>query len=302
MEWQRKLYGILSKPPLKDEPMSAHTSIKIGGPADFFVYPQNEEELRRVLILASQNNVPLFVLGCGTNLLVKDKGIRGIVLSLADMSSYCFFEENRVRAGAALPLSRLLWEAAEKGLSGLEFAAGIPGSLGGALFMNAGAYGESIDKLVREVKTMDFNGNCSVRSKDELEFSYRWSSFQKEKVIILEGILELIPGDKNKIMQRINEIQKDRAIKHPIYPSAGSVFRNPPGIPAGVLIEKSGCKGMSKGDAQVSQQHGNFIINRGKGTAADVLTLMESVKKKVQENFQIELQPEIRIIGENGSE
>lgn len=302
MEWQEKLYRILSKPPLKDEPMSVHTSIRIGGPADFLVYPQNIEELRQVIILAEQNNIPLFVLGHGTNLLVKDKGIRGIVLSLAEMSSYCIFFNHSVRAGAALPLSKLVGEAADRGLSGLEFTSGIPGSLGGALYMNAGAYGASISELVREVKTIDFNGNCLVRSKNELEFSYRWSSFQEEKVIILEGVLELIPGDKNKIMQRINEIQKDRSIKHPLYPSAGSVFRNPPGKPAGALIEQSGCKGLVKGDAQVSHQHGNFIINRGKATAADVLFLIETIRHKVWEKFQIELQPEIRVIGENGGE
>ncbi len=283
--------------------MSLHTSLKIGGPADFLVYPQNIDELRHVLELAGQHDIPLFVLGQGTNLLVKDGGIRGIVLNLADMCSSCvvFFNQS-FRAGAALPLSKLGWEAANKGLSGLEFTTGIPGSLGGALYMNAGAYGASISELIREVSTIDFTGNYLVRSREELEFSYRWSTFQEEKVIILEGVLELIPGDKNKIMQRVKAIRDDRLAKHPLYPSAGSVFRNPPGKPAGFLIEQSGCKGMAKGGAQVSLQHGNFIINRENATAGDVLTLMEIIKQKVRDNFQIELEPEIRVIGENGGE
>ena len=302
MDLHEALGRILSRPPLKDEPMSLHTSMKIGGPADYLVYPQNVEELRQVLLLAAQNDIPLFVLGKGTNLLVRDGGIRGIVLSLADMCSSCVFFNHSVRAGAALSLSQLGWEVANRGLSGLEFTTGIPGSLGGALYMNAGAYGSSISELVREVSTIDFNGHYLVRTRRELEFSYRWSTFQEEKVIILECVLELIPGDKNTIMQRVNSIREERTRKHPIYPSAGSVFRNPPGKPAGFLIEQSGCKGMEEGDAQVSYQHGNFIINRGNATAVNVLTLIDNIKQKVRNNFHLELEPEIRIIGENGGE
>ncbi|RJX29033.1 MAG: UDP-N-acetylmuramate dehydrogenase [Dethiobacter sp.] len=302
LDWQEKLDRILSKRFLKDEPMSLHTSLKIGGPADFLVFPQNRDELCRVLELAGEHNIPLFVLGQGTNLLVKDGGIRGIVISLADMCSSCDFSNHGFRAGAALPLWKLGWEAANKGLSGLEFTTGIPGSLGGAIYMNAGAYGTSISELIREVSTIDFAGNYLLRSREGLEFAYRWSTFQEEKVIILEGVLELVPGDKNEIMQRVKAIQEDRSAKHPHFPSAGSVFRNPPGKPAGFLIEQVNCKGMAAGGAQVSLQHGNFIINRGNATAGDVLTLMELVKQKVKDTFQVELEPEIRVIGENGGE
>lgn len=282
--------------------MSLHTSIKIGGPADFLLFPQNIAELRAVLALVKEYELPLFVLGQGTNLLVKDGGIRGVVLSLADMCATYTFYENNVKAGAALPLSRLGQAAANKGLAGLEFTTGIPGSFGGALYMNAGAYGLTISELVRTVATMDFAGNYALRSRDELGFAYRWSNFQEEKVIILEGVLELIPGDKNKIEQKLKEIQDDRLAKHPHYPSAGSVFRNHPGKPTGMLVEQLGCKGLTSGGAQISPQHGNFIINKENATAADVLTLMELMQQKVRENFQLELEPEVRVIGENGGE
>ncbi|NMB41957.1 MAG: UDP-N-acetylmuramate dehydrogenase [Firmicutes bacterium] len=281
--------------------MSRHTSMKVGGPADFLIYPQSIEELSRVLKLTQKEAIPLYVLGQGTNLLVRDGGIRGIVLSLADMCSFCDFSNNSIRAGAALPLSTLGSKAAKRGLSGLEFTTGIPGSLGGALYMNAGAYGVTIGELVQEVSTIDFTGNCKIRSGRELKFSYRWSAFQEEEVIILDGVLELISGDINKIERKAKMILDERLAKHPLYPSAGSVFRNYPGKPAGFLIEQSGCKGMSIGGAQVSLQHGNFIINRENATAGDILALMEIVKQKVKDNFQIELEPEIKVVGENGS-
>ncbi|HHT47092.1 MAG TPA: UDP-N-acetylmuramate dehydrogenase [Firmicutes bacterium] len=302
MDWKKELVNILSKPPLTDEPMSLHTSLRIGGPAEIFAVPQTFDELRSVLQLAGEYNIPLFVLGHGTNLLVRDGGIRGIVLSLHDLSSGCSFFGNRVRAGAGVSLSRLVRKAAERNLKGLEFAAGIPGSLGGALYMNAGAYGSSISELVREVVTVDYLGNRRVKPLEELDFSYRCSSFQSEEVIILEGVLELKRGNHKEIMNRVNEIQRRRQSKHPQLPSAGSVFRNPPGNIAGKLVEGAGCKGMSVGEAEVSPQHGNFIVNKGNASAADVLNLIELVKQKVRDTYGLELELEIRVIGEKGSE
>lgn len=302
MEWKNKLFKILSKPPLLEEPMSKHTSLRIGGPAEFLVFPQSIAELQGLLKLAHRHAVPLFVLGQGTNLLVGDRGLRGIVVNLNGFcSSYDFFNGG-LRAGAAVPLFNLCREAAGKGLKGLEFAAGIPGSLGGALYMNAGAYGSSMSKLVREVGTVDLRGEYQVRSAGELDFAYRWSSFQEEKVIILEGVLTLLPGDRQEILERTAKILSDRQAKHPHLPSAGSVFRNPTGKPAGQLIEQAGGKGMAVGDAQVSLQHGNFIVNKGRATAGDVLTLIAMIKQKVKEAFDLDLVLEIKVIGENGSE
>ncbi|MGI6328444.1 MAG: UDP-N-acetylmuramate dehydrogenase [Dethiobacteria bacterium] len=302
VDWKKELAKILSKPPLVNEPMSLHTSLRIGGPAEIFAEPQTYDELRNILQLACEHNLTLFVLGHGTNLLVKDEGIRGIVLSLHDLSSGCSFFDHRVRAGAAVSLSRLVREVAERSLKGLEFAAGIPGSLGGALYMNAGAFGSSIGELVREVVTLDYQGNYRVRTLEELDFSYRWSSFQSEKVIILEGVLELEQGRSSEIKRRISENQEKRWAKHPQLPSAGSVFRNPPGNIAGRLVEGAGCKGMIVGGAEVSPQHGNFIVNKGNASAADVLTLINLVKQKVKDFYGLELELEIRVIGEKGSE
>lgn len=303
MEWKKKLYQILSKPPLVEEPMSQHTSLHIGGPAEFIVFPQNIAELQNLLKMAYHHAVPLFILGQGTNLLVKDQGLRGIVVNLREFcSSYEFFNGD-LRAGAAVPLFKLCQAAASKGLKGLEFATGIPGSLGGALYMNAGAYGSSMGKLVREVTTIDLRGEYRVRSSEELNFAYRWSNFQEEEVIILEGVFTLAPGDRKEILGRTAAILNDRQIKHPLLPSAGSVFRNPPGKPAGQLIEQVGAKGMTVGDAQVSLQHGNFIVNKGQATASDVLTLIAMIKQKVKETFDLDLTLEIKVIGEeNGGE
>ena len=242
MDWKKELVNILSKPPLTDEPMSLHTSLRIGGPAEIFAVPQTFDELRSVLQLAGEYNIPLFVLGHGTNLLVRDGGIRGIVLSLHDLSSGCSFFGNRVRAGAGVSLSRLVRKAAERNLKGLEFAAGIPGSSGGALYMNAGAYGSSISELVREVVTVDYLGNRRVKPLKSWIFPTD-AVLPIREVIILEGVLELKRGNHKEIMNRVNEIQRRRQSKHPQLPSAGSVFRNPPGNIAGKLVEGAGAKG-----------------------------------------------------------
>lgn len=302
MDWKKKLYHILSVPPLVEEPMSKHTSLRIGGPAEFLVSPQSAAELQNLIEMAFQYAVPLFVLGQGTNLLVSDRGLRGIVVSLSGFcSTYEFLEGGLLKAGAAVSLFKLCQAAAGKGLGGLEFATGIPGSMGGALYMNAGAYGSSISNLIREVTTIDLRGKRCVRPVEELKFDYRWSSFQDEEVIILEGLLALTPGDREKILARTAEVLNDRQAKHPHLPNAGSVFRNPPGRPAGKLIEQAGAKGLAVGDAQVSLQHGNFIVNKGRATASDVLKLIAMVKEKVKEKFDLDLALEIKVIGENGS-
>ncbi|MDO9536531.1 MAG: UDP-N-acetylmuramate dehydrogenase [Bacillota bacterium] len=302
MDWKKRVHNILSRPPLENEPMSLHTSLRIGGPAELLIYPQSLEELKDVFRTARLDDIPIFVLGQGTNLLVRDEGIRGIVVNLSYVCSDCRFMNDTVRAGAALPLSKLAREAADKGLDGLVFTTGIPGSLGGALYMNAGAYGSTISELVSEVGVLDYDGRYQLRSREELDFSYRWSNFQSEDVVIIDGVLDLQPGDKEEIITRMRAIQDERRFKHPLLPSAGSVFRNPPGRPAGKLIEEAGCKGMLAGGAEVSLQHGNFIVNKGNATADDFLTLVDLIREKVKNIFGVELELEIRIIGGNGSE
>ena len=299
MEYFRQLCEILRTPPLVKEPLSRHTSLGIGGPADYLVNPHDTEELRDVLLFAREHHLPTLVLGHGTNLLVLDEGYRGIVISLISACSHCSFFDSRIQAGANVALPWLANEIARHGLTGMEFAAGIPGTLGGALYMNAGAFGYYTADLVEAVVTMDQEGCLRTRPRSELNFSYRWSNFQDEDVIILEATLALQPGDQQKIAEMQRQMLDKRAARHPRQPSAGSVFRNPPEKGAGYLIEKAGLKGMTVGDAQISPMHGNFIVNNGNATASDIINLINIVRKSVKEKFGIELQLEIRIVGGN---
>jgi UDP-N-acetylmuramate dehydrogenase len=299
LNWREKLKEILSEPPLQEEPMSLHTSFRIGGPAEFLIFPTTLEELQKVLQLARWHEVPFWILGNGTNLLVKDGGFRGIVLNVARLYPGFKFTGKNVRCGAGTSLPTLAREAMDRGLKGLEFAAGIPGSVGGAIYMNAGAHGSSLGELVQEILVVDYEGNCRTLLKDELFFTYRCSSLQKEKVIILRAVLSLTIGSRKKLLFSASQMQQERRSKQPPLPSAGSIFCNPAGKAAGYLLEKVGAKGMRVGDAQVSTEHANFIINRGDATANDVLTLMDKMKKMVKQKYEIDLKPEIKIIGEN---
>jgi len=302
VSWKKELFHILRTPPLLEEPMSRHTSIGIGGPAECLVFPETCDELRKVLELVKQFSLPFFVLGAGTNLLVRDGGIRGIVLSLSSLCSGYQFSGRTVYAGAAVPLPVLVRKSIERNLQGLEFAAGIPGSIGGALYMNAGAYGSSIGELVLQVETMDYSGNLKVRTRKELDFSYRWSTFQQEKIIILGGLFQLSPGNGAELKELVRKNQRERRSKQPLLPSAGSIFRNPPGMAAGKIIENMGVKGLMAGGAMVSPEHANFIVNVKNATASDVLSLIEVIQKKVRSELKIDLELEIKIVGENSRE
>ncbi len=282
--------------------MSRHTSIGIGGPAECLVFPETYDELRGVLQLTRQFNLPIFVLGSGTNLLVRDGGIRGIVLSLSSLCSGYRFEGPILRAGAAVPLPVLVKKSAVQGLQGLEFAAGIPGGIGGALYMNAGAYGSSIGELVLEVETMDQEGNQSLRRHQDLGFSYRRSTFQQERAIILSGSFQLSPADKTELKTQVVKNQRERRSKQPSLPSAGSVFRNPPGLAAGKLLDVAGVKGLSIGGAMISPEHANFIVNVQSAAASDVLLLIELARKKVYQAFNVDLELEVKVVGENSRE
>ncbi len=297
MEQVQELEQLLRAGVKKNEPMALHTSWKVGGPADYYVNPADAREVATVIRFCREQKLPLFVFGNGTNLLVREGGLRGVVMKIGSPFQYLHWEKPLVRVGAGCPMPFLARAAVRRGLEGLEFAGGIPGTLGGALVMNAGAFGSYIGSLVREVAVVNWNGQKRRLSAPECEFGYRSSSLARAGVI-LEADLELRPGDPAELEGRMEALLGERYRRHPQLPSAGSVFRNPPGRPAGRLIEEAGGKGMRIGGAQVSERHANFIVNLGGATASDIIALLEAVQKLVRERFGVELQPEVRIIGE----
>ncbi len=300
-----QIYELLSKAIPKErirvnEPMSEHTSFNIGGPADLFVTVMNEEELATVLRLACENNAHHLIIGNGSNFLVSDKGYRGIIVKLGDAFSDISVEGNEITVGAGRLLSSTSAFACRIGLAGLEFASGIPGTIGGAIFMNAGAYGGEMKDVVRSARLMSPDGSqVTELSKDELRLEYRHSIIQETGDIVLSVVLGLEPDDSEAISARIAELSARRNAKQPVqYPSAGSTFKRPVGGYAAALIESAGLKGYAIGGAKVSEKHSGFIINTGGATCKDVLDLMKYVQQKVFENSGIMLEPEVRIIGE----
>lgn len=299
MDYLKQLAEVLHVPPLVHEPLSRHTSLGIGGPADCLIFPENLTELRAVVLFAREREIPLLILGHGTNLLVRDEGFRGMVISLQKATSYYNCSGVMVKTGSSVAMPVLAREVSNRGLSGMEFAAGIPGTVGGAVYMNAGAFGYYTGDLVEEVVTMDLEGHLNTRRRETLSFAYRWSNFQDEDVIILETTLSFKPGDSQEIEALLKSMLSKRAARHPRQPSAGSVFRNPAEQGAGSLIEQAGLKGATVGGAQISPQHGNFIVNTGNASAADVLNLINMAREKVREMSGVELQLEIRVVGGN---
>ena len=285
-----------------DEPMAKHTSFKVGGNADRFVELCNKEQALKVLELLKQENIPYFVLGNGSNLLVSDKGIRSVVLVLrGDFLKIELIKPNIIRCGAGVMLSSLCIFAKNNSLTGLEFAYGIPGTVGGAVYMNAGAYGGEIKDVVTQSKHLDIENLDSIvsLSNQELDFSYRHSFYSGKNCIISEALLELKQGEILEIAKKMDETLKARKDKQPLeYPSAGSTFKRPTGYFAGALIEQCGLKGVSVGGAMVSQKHSGFVINYKNATCEDILKLIELVKLKVKTQTNIELECEIKMIGE----
>ncbi len=285
----------------KDEPMRLHISWKVGGPADYFIVPEQLEQISAVARLCKKYGYPLTVIGNGTNLLVREGGLRGVVMKIGSTFKYITREGTRVRVGAGTPLPHLTGTTVGWGLAGLETAGGIPGTVGGALIMNAGAFGAYIGDLVKEVTVVDITGRAGeikLLTRDDCSFSYRKSSLSREGAIV-EVLLQLRKGDPFFLEKKAQGFLTERLRRHPQQPSAGSVFRNFPGLPAGKLIEIAGGKGLQVGKAQVSRQHANFIVNLGGATAEDILVLMEKVQRLVKEKFNLELQPEVRVIGED---
>ncbi len=302
-----RLCGILPKERLfSDEPLKKYTSFKIGGPADFLAIPQNSDELKQLFSASEELGIPCYVIGNGSNLLVSDAGFRGIIILIKDIKAVPVFEQagdkTRVRAAAGCPLSRLAFAVADKGLKGFEFAAGIPGTLGGAVVMNAGAYGGEIKQSIISATVMDKSGQVKRLLADELCLGYRSSIIQKEGYTVLDAEFEFEAGNAEDIRSTINELNEQRRQKQPLEsPSAGSTFKRPEGNFAGKLIMEAGLRGFSVGDAAVSEKHCGFVINKGQATAADVCELIKQIIDRVYTNSGIILEPEIKFLGDMGN-
>lgn len=280
-------------------PMAQYTTFRVGGPADILVSPNSQEEVCTLLVAIQAEQVPCTILGNGSNVLVLDKGIRGVVLKLGNALNGLVIEGTRIRVEAGVLLSRLATAAADAGLTGLEFASGIPGSLGGAILMNAGAYGGEIGNLVRTVTVVDPNGQVRNLDREQMDFRYRHSVVMETGDIILSATLELAPDDPEAIHERIRDLTQKRITKQPLnFPSAGSTFKRPPGYFAAALIDQAGLRGYRVGDAQVSEKHTGFVVNRGHATASEILQLMDDVKTRVHAMSGVWLEPEVRILGE----
>ena len=285
----------------KDVSLAEHTTFRIGGKADYLVSPPGKEELAALLKKLKANNIPFFIIGRGSNILVSDSGVRGVVVQMSEGFKHIEYNGSEVRAGAGVPLPRLLREASGKGLKGLEFAWGIPGSLGGSLIMNAGAYGSCMGNVVKEVLILTQKDELKKLRKEEIIFRYRGSTLKDEGHIVLEAVLSLEEGDGTLIREKVSELKKKRKESQPPQPSAGSIFRNPSQAAAGKLIEDAGLKGKTLGGAAISEIHANFIVNKGGARAAEVLELINIAKEEVKKIYDIDLKLEIEVIGEKKS-
>lgn len=282
-----------------DEPMSAHTTFKIGGPADVFVDVENADEIKSVMRYCRENSVPLLITGNGSNMLVGDRGIRGVVVSVGKKMSKIEVDGERITAEAGALMSSVAAAALKAELSGFETLSGIPGTVGGGIYMNAGAYGGEIKDVLETVTYIDRDGSVKTAKAEELDLSYRHSMFEEGGYVILSCVLKLKPGNADEIKTAMRDYSKRRSDKQPIsMPSAGSTFKRPEGYFAGKLIQDSGLVGKSIGGAQVSEKHAGFVVNTGGATAADVLELIRLVQDTVEEKFGVRLEPEVRLIGE----
>jgi len=281
-----------------EEPMKKHTTFRVGGPADVLVQP-DETALAAILALCRQYHVSYSFIGNGSNLLVGDKGIRGVVIEMTDPMGNIEVDGTQITAQAGAMLSKIANTAASNGLGGMEFAAGIPGSVGGAVVMNAGAYGGEMKDIIERVYVLDENGAQLELDRDALNLGYRHSCIPEKKYIVTKVVLELVPRDEVEIRSKMKDLNEKRAEKQPLqYPSAGSTFKRPEGYFAGKLIMDAGLRGYQVGGAQVSEKHCGFVINKGDATAADICQLMRDVSDKVQAQFGVVLEPEVKMIGE----
>lgn len=281
----------------ENEPMKTHTTFRVGGPADVLIQPE-KDELSKILKLCRQQGEPYCVIGNGSNLLVGDKGIRGLVIEMTSKKEAVIIGET-LRVEAGMMLSKVANAAAEAGLTGMEFAAGIPGTIGGAVVMNAGAYGGEMKDILVSVTVVDENGNTREVNARDLELGYRKSNILKNHYIVTEAVLQLAKGEKAAIREKMNTLKEQRREKQPLeYPSAGSTFKRPEGYFAGKLIMDAGLKGYQVGGAKVSEKHCGFVINCGDAKASDIRRLMQEVSGEVEKQFGVTLEPEVKMMGE----
>ncbi len=286
----------------QQEPMSAHTTFRIGGPADYFVEAGNESVLKGLLLLCRETETPFFILGNGSNLLVSDEGYRGVMISLRGFDEISFRKgegaeagKTVMTAGSGVLLSKAAMQAAERGLTGFEFAGGIPGTLGGAVTMNAGAYGGEIKDVILSARVMTQEGDITELSAEELALSYRHSIIQEKELIVLSADFAFDHGDEEQIKEQMRQLNAQRREKQPLeYGSAGSTFKRPEGYFAGKLIQDAGLKGYRSGDVMVSEKHSGFVVNVGKGTYRDAMRVIEHVQRAVYEQFGVELELEVK--------
>lgn len=283
---------------LLDEPMKKHTTFRVGGPADYFLCPGDAAQIAEIIHICRQEKIPCFLLGNGSNLLVSDQGYRGAVIQIYKNMNGIRVKENRVYAQAGALLSAVSKKAMEAGLTGLEFASGIPGTLGGAAVMNAGAYGGEMKDVLESVTVITPDQKTETLKAEELNLGYRTSIIKEKDFIVVEAVLKLCPGDTDAIRAKMEELKVQRVTKQPLeYPSAGSTFKRPEGYFAGKLIQDAGLRGYRVGDAQVSEKHCGFVINRGEATAADVAQLIRDVQERVYDKFQVRLETEVKFLG-----
>ncbi|GFZ33645.1 UDP-N-acetylenolpyruvoylglucosamine reductase [Clostridium zeae] len=299
LEFSKLLFSIYDEKDIElNSLMSEHIYFKVGGPVDILVNPNNVEQVMKTIGVCKKHNVPYFIIGNGSNILVKDGGIRGVVIKLSKLSKITV-KDTEIEAECGALLTDVSKNALDNSLTGFEFACGIPGSVGGAVFMNAGAYDGEISFVIKEAVVLDDKNELRVLRKDELELGYRSSVVMQKGFIVISATFELKAGNYEAIKRRVDELTARREEKQPLeYPSAGSTFKRPPGYFAGKLIQDAGLKGFTIGGAGVSEKHSGFVINKGNATAEDVLAVIHYVQSTVKDKFNVELHPEVRIIGE----
>ena len=281
-----------------DEKLSEYVNFKVGGPADILLIPNSKEQVIKSIKICKENNIPFYLIGNGSNILVRDGGFRGVVLSLKNVKNI-YVDGEKIEAECGVMLKEVSDKAIENSLTGFEFACGIPGTIGGAVFMNAGAYDGEISKVVESAEVIDENCNIIRLSREELDFGYRSSLIMKKGYTVLSAVFKLEKGQVKTIKELIEDLTNKRESKQPLeYPSAGSTFKRPTGYFAGKLIQDAGLKGYSIGGAAVSEKHSGFVINKGNATAKDITDLIKHIQDEVKKQFGVDLHPEVRIIGE----
>ena len=281
-----------------DEKLSEYVNFKVGGPADILLIPNSKEQVIKSIKICKENNIPFYLIGNGSNILVRDGGFRGVVLSLKNVKNI-YVDGEKIEAECGVMLKEVSDKAIENSLTGFEFACGIPGTIGGAVFMNAGAYDGEISKVIESAEVIDENCNIIRLSREELDFGYRSSLVMKKGYTVLSAVFKLEKGQVRTIKELIEDLTNKRESKQPLeYPSAGSTFKRPTGYFAGKLIQDAGLKGYSIGGAAVSEKHSGFVINKGNATAKDITDLIKHIQDEVKKQFGVDLHPEVRIIGE----